>query len=105
MNATTPSEAGGLTALATWIVACIIFSFSSFMSYVGILFKMKIPKKSKSEDTSNDKKTLIAKPKKATLFDLDLKLLVVNILLLSKPNVTQLNSTQPKATVKATSLG
>ena len=24
---------------------------------------------------------------------------------LSKPNVTQLNSTQPKATVKATSLG
>ena len=26
-------------------------------------------------------------------------------LMLSKPNVTQLNSTQPKATVKATSLG
>ena len=44
---------------------------------------MKKPKKSKNEDTTNDKKTCLPEYKKPALFDLDLKLLVIDVLLFS----------------------
>ena len=43
--ATTPGDADGLTALVIWIIACILFTFFSLLSYVFILVRMKIPKK------------------------------------------------------------
>ena len=81
VNATTPSEADGLTALAQWIVACIIFSFTSLMSYVFILLRMKIPKKIANDDPTTDKKKFLPEPEKPKerLLDLDMKLLLVNM--------------------------
>ena len=38
---TTPSEPSGLTALALWILFCIIFVFIALFFYVMILVKMK----------------------------------------------------------------
>ena len=88
VNATTPSEADGLTSLAHWIVACIVFSFSSLMSYVAILFKMKIPTKIKKQDDQSGKNTFLPEPVKPKLFDLDLKLLVANVLVFILFSVT-----------------
>ena len=80
VNATTPSEAGGLTALATWIVACIIFAFTFLMSYVFILLKMKIPNSVKKDDPSTGQKQFLQEPAKPKILDLDMKLLLTNML-------------------------
>ena len=38
---TTPSDSSGLTALAVWILSCIIFVFMALFFYVVILVKTK----------------------------------------------------------------
>ena len=81
--ATTPSDADGLTALAFWIVACIIFTFASLLSYVFILIKMKIPKKITEEHAA--KKQFLQDPEKNKFLhkrpnlDLDIALLLLNM--------------------------
>ena len=72
MLTTTPGEADGLTALAVWIVACIIFVFLSLLSYVFILARMKMPKKVK---TAFEK---LSVEKKKDFVDADTVFLVIN---------------------------
>ena len=54
---TTPSDSSGLTALAVWILSCIIFVFIALFFYVVILVKTKrMNKKSNPEILPFDKR-------------------------------------------------
>ena len=70
--ANTPGEADGLTSLAVWIVACIIFVFLSFLSYVFILVRMKMPK------TVEPAMMKMSEEKEKRFLDLDILFLIIN---------------------------
>ena len=59
---TTPSASSGLTALAVWILSCIVFVFIALLFYVVILVKTKrqnrkIVPESMFEDEEDSKKS------------------------------------------------
>ena len=70
--ANTPGEADGLTSLAFWIVACIIFVFLSFLSYVFILTRMKMRK------SVEPAMKMMSEEKEKRFLDADIVLLIVN---------------------------
>ena len=72
-----PYNNGPGTALSFWIVACIIFVFTAFLSYVFILIKLKIPKKVK--DTQMDKTDKPDEPLHNSFLDIDIVLLFFNM--------------------------
>ena len=81
---TTPSDATGLTALAIWILSCIVIVFIALLFYVLILGNMKrLEKKIKSDMDLSKGRRMIRVPSKETdlksSFDFDLIFLVVHL--------------------------
>ena len=69
---TTPSDSTGLTALAVWILSCIVFVFIALLFYVVILVNMKrISKKTSHQEEGINPKNIL---------DLDPLFLVIHIL-------------------------
>ena len=71
---TTPSDSSGLTALAVWILSCIIFVFIALFFYVVILVKTKGMNKK-----SNPEILPLGKAKSNKPFDIDPLFLVIHI--------------------------
>ena len=66
----TPSDHSGLTALAVWILGCIIFVFTALFFYVVILFNAKrLSKRTNPETQPLEKKR--SKKSSADPIDLD----------------------------------
>ena len=81
---TTPSDSTGLTALAIWILSCIVFVFVALLFYVFILVNMKrLEKKIKSNiHLSQDSSMMVDlsdETDSKSSFDLDLIFLVVHL--------------------------
>ena len=82
---TTPSDSTGLTALAIWILSCIVFVFIALLFYVVILVDMKRPgKKIKSDINLSQASSKIRVPSEETdlksSFDFDLIFLVAHLI-------------------------
>ena len=81
---TTPSDSTGLTALAIWILSCIVFVFIALLFYVVILVDMKrLGKKIKSDTNMSQASSKIRVPSEETAlkssFDFDLIFLVAHL--------------------------
>ena len=81
---TTPSDSTGLTALAVWILSCIVFVFIALLFYVVILVNLKRPgKKIKSDINLSQASSKIRVPSEETdlksSFDFDLVFLVAHL--------------------------
>ena len=81
---TTPSDSTGLTALAIWILSCIVFVFIALLFYVVILVDMKrLGKKIKSDINMSQASSKIRVPSEETdlksSFDFDLIFLVAHL--------------------------
>ena len=75
---TTPSDSTGLTALAVWILSCIVFVFIALLFYLVILINMKRTSMKISQKEEGLYEQSAVNPKK--LLDLDPLFLVVHIL-------------------------
>ena len=81
---TTPSDSTGLTALAIWILSCIVFVFIALLFYVVILVNLKrLGKKIKSDINMSQASSKIRVPSEETdlksSFDFDLIFLVAHL--------------------------
>ena len=81
---TTPSDSTGLTALAIWILSCIVFVFIALLFYVVILVNLKrLGKKIKSDIDLSQASSKIRVPSEETdlksSFDFDLIFLVAHL--------------------------
>ena len=81
---TTPSDSTGLTALAIWILSCIVFVFIALLFYVVILVDMKrLGKKIKSDIDLSQASSKIRVPSEEndlkSSFDFDLIFLVAHL--------------------------
>ena len=81
---TTPSDSTGLTALAVWILSCIVFVFIALLFYVVILVNLKrLGKKIKSDINMSQASSKIRVPSEETdlksSFDFDLIFLVAHL--------------------------
>ena len=81
---TTPSDSTGLTALAIWILSCIVFVFIALLFYVVILVNLKrLGKKIKSDINLSQGSSKIRVPSEETdlksSFDFDLIFLVAHL--------------------------
>ena len=81
---TTPSDSTGLTALAIWILSCIVFVFIALLFYVVILVNLKrLEKKIKSDINMSQASSKIRVPSEETdlksSFDFDLIFLVAHL--------------------------
>ena len=81
---TTPSDSTGLTALAIWILSCIVFVFIALLFYVVILVNLKrLGKKIKSDINLSQASSKIRVPSEETdlksSFDFDLIFLVAHL--------------------------
>ena len=81
---TTPSDSTGLTALAIWILSCIVFVFIALLFYVLILVNMKrLEKKIKANINLSQDSSKMVVPIEETdskhSLDFDLIFLVVHL--------------------------
>ena len=81
---TTPSDSTGLTALAIWILSCIVFVFIALLFYVVILVNLKkLGKKIKSDINLSQASSKIRVPSEEndlkSSFDFDLIFLVAHL--------------------------
>ena len=74
---TTPSDSIGLTALAAWILACIIFVFIALIFYVVILLKIRADNHKVS--SFEDKKSNLNLRNTKSSIDLDILFLMVHL--------------------------
>ena len=82
---TTPSDSTGLTALAIWILSCIVFVFIALLFYVVILVNLKrLGKKIKSDINMSQASSKIRVPSEEndlkSSFDFDLIFLVAHLI-------------------------
>merc|ERR1711971_838396 len=75
---TTPSDSIGLTALAAWILACIIFVFIALIFYVVILLKIRADNY-KVSSIEDKKSNLNLRNTKKSPIDLDIFFLIVHL--------------------------
>ena len=78
---TTPSDSIGLTALAAWVLGCIIFVFIALLFYVVILVNIRSASKTgKSKVSSLDDKKSNSTPRNSKIpIDLDIFFLLVHL--------------------------